>query len=101
MPNLQVDPTAALDADDVDEEDDPKPADQASAPAKELHSLRITRKDLERYGFTPACPRCREIRLGNYDTSLSRTALCRAPVYAEMHSAKDPKLVKWLKQHPG
>lgn len=68
---------------------------------RNLPSLRITRGDLDKYGFTPDCPRCEHTKLGFVaHVNWNHWDSCRRRVYRRMYVAKDPKLTEWLRSHP-
>ena len=99
--DLDAEQRAQLEAEDFSDEETQQESPMPAIPAdKDLPSLRITRKDLETHGFTEGCPRCTQIELGNCQTGSNHSVVCRARVYARMHATKDPKLLKWLKDHP-
>ena len=66
---------------------------------RQLPSLRITKADLERYGFTPGCPRCLNTQVGDVSSSSNHWESCRRRVYQQMYHQEDPKLLKWLRDH--
>ena len=58
----------------------------------EVHKrIRITRADLDKYGYTDGCPRCEAIKAGNHATEKNHTEWCRIRVYGEREKAGDPK----------
>lgn len=61
--------------------------------------LRITRKQLKHYGYSPGCPRCTDIGAGDQDTNKNHNESCRARIYGEMRNAKDP-LYDHLRNYP-
>ena len=56
--------------------------------------LRITKHDLMRYGYTPRCRRCNEVRAGRIHTKDNHSEECRSRIYAEWESHKDAKWVR-------
>ena len=80
--------------------DEPKDSAEHVTSERDLPSLRITRRDLEIYDYTPSCLRCAQIQLGNHQTNSKHSTLCRARVYGLMRDAKDPKLERWMREHP-
>ena len=48
----------------------------------EVHKrIRITRSDLDKYGFTDGCPLCEAIKAGKHATEKDHTEWCRIRVY--------------------
>ena len=66
---------------------------------RKLPSLRITKQDLDRYGPTSGCPRCFNYQSG-YDGTANHWESCRRRIYRLMYQSEDPKLLKWIKDHP-
>ena len=63
---------------------------------------RITRADLDKYGFTDGCPRCEALRAGAPDTTKHHSEDCRFRIYDEWETSNDPKwmlLGKQLEKH--
>ena len=75
----------------------PNTVEDAHESDRDLPSLRITRRDLERYDYTGSCRRCAEIQLGNFQTEAHHSTLCSARTYSCMSDSKDPKLERWLR----
>ena len=68
---------------------------------RRLPSLRITREDLERYGYTEGCPRCMHTQLGVVKhINSNHWDSCRRRVYRRMFQEQDPKLTRWLHEQP-
>ena len=67
---------------------------------RQLPSLRITRADLIKYGFTPGCPRCVDTQCEIPNISSNHRDECRTIIYKLMRQAQDVKLMKWLRDHP-
>ena len=68
---------------------------------RRLPSLRITKGDLDRYGYTDECPRCTHTKMGVvHHINSNHWDSCRRRVYRQMFQAQDPKLTKWLREHP-
>ena len=53
--------------------------------------IRVTKKDLEKYGFSPNCPRCEAIQRGVVDPQQHHTEDCRFRIYSEWEQHNDPK----------
>ena len=56
--------------------------------------IRITRRDLENYGYTPDCPRCEQLRTGRINSDANHSEECRHRIYAEWEAHDDPKWEK-------
>ena len=64
-------------------------------------SLRITKSDLMKYGYTDGCPRCIHTQLGMSEAiNSNHWESCRRRVYVDMYNSKDQKLLAWLRDHP-
>ena len=51
-------------------------------------SLQIQAKHLQRFGFTPGCPKCQRTIAGDYSNArIAHSTECRARVYAAMRSS--------------
>ena len=50
--------------------------------ARQLQSLRITRKDLETDDYTDGCKRCPDISIGFHATNANHSTRCRARMYS-------------------
>ena len=69
-------------------------------PDRKLPSLRITKPDLLRYGYTGGCPRCLNTKVGDNLTNSNHWDSCRRRIYRAMYREDDPKLHRWLRDHP-
>ena len=69
-------------------------------PDRKLPSLRITKQDLDKYGFTEGCPRCENTKMGDTITNSNHWESCRRRIYRSMYASDDPKLHRWLRDHP-
>ena len=68
---------------------------------RKLPSLRLTKSDLERYGYTAGCPRCQHTQMGMSQLINSNHGdSCRRRIYRQMYVAKDAQLTAWLRSHP-
>lgn len=61
-------------------------------PAAELKKVRITKVDLEKYGYTPGCPRCARLEYGQSQTRVPHNDECRLRMYRRYQREGD---VKW------
>ena len=79
----EVQPHVGLDEQTLESEDD--------AQKKAQMRMRITLRDLEKYGFTKGCPRCNMHKLGK-TSGVNHSEECRLRIYQAMSQAKDSKL---------
>ena len=68
--------------------------DVQQAKEKANVRLKITKNDLDKYGFTPGCRKCKAIQDGRQLSGLVHSDECRYRLYAEYESHNDPKWVK-------
>ena len=54
-------------------------------------NIRITKKDLVTYGYTPHCPRCMDIESGCFKTNRHQTDECRVRLHPQYDNNNDPK----------
>ena len=73
--------------------DRPESREDAIDP-RALHRIRITRADLNSYGYSPGCPRCNDLRSGKIHSNSNHTEECRYRIYSEWENNRNPK---WLK----
>ena len=71
------------------EEEDP----DVAAHKKAQMRLRITVKDLDKYGYSDNCPRCNMHLMGK-TSGVNHSEACRARLYKAMREANDSKLAK-------
>ena len=57
--------------------------------------LRITLRDLNKYGFTEGCPRCTDLQAGKLRTNSHHSAQCRERVEAALQFEDAPKWRAW------
>ena len=80
--------------------DAPKPdlRDPVPPPVNEgdLRKVRITKGDLEKYGYTPGCPRCARMELGPTKSTVGHNDVCRRRLYWHFKDSGD---VKWRRAH--
>ena len=74
--------------DQPQEEENPESA-RSKAPMR----MRITVRDLEKYGYTDGCPRC-NMHLTGRKSGVNHSEECRARLYKAMRDANDSKLTK-------
>ena len=53
--------------------------------------IRITMKDLKKYGFSPGCPRCLDLEAGFHQTRRNHSDTCRLRMYSQFYEHNDPK----------
>ena len=53
--------------------------------------VRITQRDLNRYGYSNNCPRCRELQRGRHLTKEKHSEECRLRIYGQYEANDDPK----------
>jgi len=53
--------------------------------------IRITRSDLNKYGFTPGCRRCNDLRSGKALSRENHSEDCRLRIYGDWEANNDPK----------
>lgn len=70
------------------ERDVPPPAPPVPSGPKRV---RITRKDLDKYGTTPGCPRCADLDYGNHRTKKAHDEACRKRFYDLFKAADNAK----------
>lgn len=70
-------------------------------PDRRVPSLRITKGDLERYGYTLGCPRCLNTQMGGTAATANHWDACRRRIYRALFRDDDPKFLKWLSEHEG
>ena len=98
-------PDDELDSDEIEadpaphepnEEAPPPPSadDAAESRAAARRRLRITMKDLGRYGYTGGCPRCADLEFGNVKTKKLHSEECRDRIYKEYEKSKHEKYTK-------
>ena len=97
-PHLHLD--AELKAKLEDEEALPTDLPECLRPDRKLPSLRVTKSDLDKYGCTEGCHRCTNTQVGDTLSTPNHWDSCRRRVYQDMFLANDPKMHKWLKDHP-
>ena len=85
-------PHANADADNVDREADSSvPVEvRQRAPALD-RQVRITRKDLEKFGYEPECPRCEDLQAGRFKSKRNHSDVCRLRMYCHFQATNDPK----------
>ena len=54
-------------------------------------NIRITKKDLVKYGYTPHCPRCMGFESGCFKTNRHHTDECHLRLYLHYYDNNDPK----------
>ena len=68
---------------------------------RRLPNLRITQQDLSKYGYTDECPRCVHTKMGVVShINSNHWDSCRRRIYRRMYQEGDPKLMRWLRDHP-
>ena len=97
-PHLHLD--AELQAQLEDEEQAPSDLPICLQPDRKLPSLRITKQDLHRYGYTPGRPRCLNTELGDTITNSNHWDSCKRRIYRVMYRDDGPNLHCWLRDHP-
>ena len=68
------------------DEREPLPPEQAA-----LRRIRITRPDIERFGYTPGCPRCTAMEVGDHESTAGHNDTCRTRMYGEYKRTNHPK----------
>ena len=53
--------------------------------------IRITKRDLENYGYTGGCPRCADLEYGHANTKKAHNEECRARMYLKHKEMSDEK----------
>ena len=53
--------------------------------------IRITKRDLDRFGYEPGCPRCEDIQQGKANTRRHHNDACRMRMYCHFHDTNHPK----------
>ena len=56
--------------------------------------VRITMKDLKRYGFTGGCPRCADLELGRARSTKNHNEECRSRLYKKFQEETHEKSAK-------
>ena len=85
----------------LDDEDlDPTDTPACLMPGRKLPSLRITQQDLIKYNYSDDCPRCIATQFGDLSANPSHLDSCRRRIFKAMFQADDPKLSRWLRDHP-
>ena len=99
-PHLSLDEDALklLDVENLEDPMSPMPVSLKDGSV--LPSLRITVADLEKFEFSSGCPRCTDLQLGRTNTRKNHSDDCRRRVYQQMWLHQDPKILKWLREHP-
>ena len=59
---------------------------QEEKPKKASQRLYITKRDLDKYGYTAGCPACDTTRIGKRSTGVHHTPLCRERMESILHS---------------
>ena len=67
---------------------------------RQVRRARIKKEDLDRYGYTEGCPRCMNTQVGDTISTSNHWESCRRKIYRLMYMADDPKLHRWLRDHP-
>ena len=68
---------------------------QAPKP-KTSRRLYITKRDLEKYGFTAGCPACDGVQIGRRSTGVHHTQLCRDRIEECLRQEDDnPRVVRF------
>ena len=95
--NQQELPHLELDADTLRQNDDEPIAGSAATRAAHEKSFapgKIMARDLERYGYTEDCPRCRDIQNGNNVTFQNHAEHCKLRIYLAWKENRGPKYMK-------
>ena len=82
---------------DVGEVAPPSPIDD-SVKLKVGQRLRLTRNDFRKYGWTPECGKCKEMKANRPFTNNPHTEDCRYRIYDEFRKHNDPKWRKAMEE---
>ena len=85
------DPHAMADFEQVDKKD-------KEFADKTRRRIRITKADLDKYGFTSGCPRCADLQSGARDSTHNHSEDCRFRIYGEWEAKSDPKWILLSRQ---
>ena len=81
-----------LNADDVSAGDLQKELEKNPKRAKQLErQIRITATDLNNFGYTDHCPKCRDLQAGIFDTNAQHSTDCRLRIYLQYKESNHPK----------
>ncbi len=71
-----------------------EPLVQAPKP-KTSRRLYITKRDLEKYGFTAGCPACDGVQIGRRSTGVHHTQLCQDRIEECLRKEDNPRVVRF------